>query len=249
MLETTGARPVHTPTNPDVFEFDAEVAAIFPDMAQRAIPLYHEGHRTHVAMLAEFLAEQPRSILDIGASRGAFFKHLKDRFPDSTQHAGLLLTAVDSSLPMCTLLREEFPDVLIHHDNLLTDPEQSSASWRRLKYDVVVLYYVLQFLPLQEQLRALHYVMDRVEPGGYLVFGHKELLFDDLGRLAQQEYMEFRVRNGYTREEIAAKSKALKGAMFQRTNDSIIHELEHAGFTVQPTVRWLAFNAFIARKP
>jgi tRNA (cmo5U34)-methyltransferase len=249
MLQTQGDRPVHFPANPNVFEFDDEVSRIFPDMAQRSIPMYHEAHRAHVAMLASFLATGIRTVLDIGASRGAFFKHLKDNSVlNSHISTGYLrLTAMDASETMCQLLRQEHPEVEVYQDNLIGYDQL--AGWRKDKlYDVVVLNYVLQFVPPEHQRVAMQEVMRRVAPGGYLLFGHKERLGGLVGQLAQEEYVEFRVRNGYTREEITAKTAALKGSQFTLTNDTIMDWLRHSGFEVTPTTRWMAFNTFIARR-
>jgi tRNA (cmo5U34)-methyltransferase len=250
MLQTQGTRPVHFPANPNVFEFDAEVSRIFPDMAQRSIPMYHEAHRAHVAMVAGYLSTGIRSVLDIGASRGAFFAHLKDQPTLKAQiDAGYLrLTGVDPSPHMCNMLAEEHPEVEICEDTLTNFVPASHPDWRSHRYDVVVLNYVLQFIEPEFQRRAFQQAMRLVAPGGYLFYGHKERLPGLVGELAQEEYIEFRVRNGYTREEIVAKTKALKGAMYTVSNDTIIDWLKGEGFEVTQTTRWMAFNTLAARR-
>jgi tRNA (cmo5U34)-methyltransferase len=247
MLQTEGTKPVHYPADPNVFEFDAEVSRIFPDMAQRSIPMYHEAHRAHVAMLKPFLSDGLRSVCDIGASRGAFFMHLKQAgLQHRIDHGLLKLHAVDVSTPMCDLLRQEHLDASVYHDDI-ADPGNPVA-WRDYQYDVVVLNYVLQFIQPAQQMAALRRVCNAVKKGGYLLFGHKETVSGDVGARAQAEYIQFRLRNGYTQEEIDAKSQALKGAMFTLTNATVIRTVESLGFDVQPTTRWMAFNTFMARK-
>jgi tRNA (cmo5U34)-methyltransferase len=108
--------------------------------------------------------------------------------------------------------------------------------------------YVLQFIPPPHQLSVLRMVLARVAPGGYFVFGHKELLHGVPGALAQDEYIQFRLRNGYSRDEIAAKTTALKGSMFTLSNDTILRHVRDAGFEVQETTRWMAFNTFLAHR-
>lgn len=244
MLVTQGDKPVHMPANPSVFEFDAEVSKIFPDMAKRAIPMYHEAHRAHVAMLRNLLSHGHRYILDVGASRGAFFTHLKEAYPDRVSEGKLHLTAVDNSTSMCNYLQADFPEAKVYHDDLIHPAHQ----WASRLYDVVVMNYVLQFIPVEHQIAVLKKVLARVAPGGYFLFGHKELLKGVPGMLAQDEYLQFRARNGYTPEEIAAKTTALKGSMFQLDNATVIRQVKDAGFVVQETTRWMAFNTFLAQK-
>ncbi len=247
MLGTQGERPVHIPANPDVFQFDAEVSAIFPDMAKRAIPMYHEAHRAHIGMLRHFLGYGNRSILDVGASRGAFFQHLKEAFGYRIAAKEIELTAVDNSIHMCQYLAKDYPEARVYMDDI-GQPGDLNSYWRHRTFDVVVLYYVLQFVPPQQQVAALQQVLNRVAPGGYFLFGHKEALSGDGGALAQAEYIRFRLRNGYTQEEIDAKSTALKGSMFQLSNEAVLGMVRTAGFEIQPTTRWMAFNTFLAKK-
>jgi len=244
MLATEGDRPVHMPANPCVFEFDAEVSRIFPDMAKRAIPMYHEAHRAHVAMLHNLLSNGHRYVLDVGASRGAFFMHLKEKYKDRVDEGKIHLTAVDFSSPMCAYLMDDFPEAKVYHDDLINPVHH----WVTRQYDVVVMNYVLQFIPPEYQLDALHRVLDCVQPGGFLAFGHKELLYGVPGALAQEEYIQFRLRNGYSQDEITAKTTALKGSMFQLSNSTVLRHVRDAGFEVQETTRWMAFNTFLAQK-
>jgi len=249
MLSTEAGRPVHIPANPDVFQFDEEVSRIFPDMASRAIPMYHEAHRAHVAMLEEFLSRGLRSVLDIGASRGAFFMHLLDcpGLRNRVEDRLLSLTAVEYSPYMADHLRRDFPQSMVYQDDL--SDAASPSKWRDFLYDVVVCNYVLQFIPYERQMRALQKVIASVRPGGFLIFGHKEALpSGDGSALAHDEYIRFRLRNGYTQAEIDAKTKALKGSMFTMSNVTLRSILEDRGFIVTETTRWMHFNTLIAQK-
>ena len=50
-LDLTTARPVHYPAT-DSWQFDAEVARVFDDMALRSIPLYAEVQRETARIVA-----------------------------------------------------------------------------------------------------------------------------------------------------------------------------------------------------
>ena len=51
------------------FEFNDQVAAVFDDMLQRSIPLYHEIIRRQAQLVAEFFIENT-TIYDLGCSTG-----------------------------------------------------------------------------------------------------------------------------------------------------------------------------------
>lgn len=116
-------------------------------------------------------------------------------------------------------------------------------------YDVVVMNYVLQFVPVSLQMDVLRAVIRYVAPGGVLIYGHKAKHEESLlGRAAHDEYIEFRVRNGYTREEIEAKTKALKGSMATMDHGHLLATIHRSFRDVQETFRFMMFCAFMAVK-
>lgn len=239
----TGGRAIHMPANPDVFKFDAEVAKIFPDMAKRSIPMYHEAHRAHVAMLMPWLQWQDCEILDVGASRGEFFKHVISADP-KLAHL-VRYTALDSSQPMLEMLVREFPQAHTLHVDLLTDAFLGMDR----QYDIIVCNYIIQFLPPEHQWRVIEKLNVLLRDGGVLVFGHKAAHSGMLGKLSHDEYIEFRLRNGYTRAEIDAKTNALKNSMWPMDHDALVTGLRNMGFKeIVETTRWMMFNTFIALK-
>lgn len=250
-LDTEGGKVVHFPKNADVFQFDAEVSKIFPDMARRSIPMYWEGHRAHAAMLKEVFetARPPARILDIGASRGAFLRALISEYGESHLRAGdWEYTALDHSLPMVQYMQDDFSHLPIdvQQEDITTEYFLSRPEG---VYDVVNMNYVLQFIHPADQLMVLRKVCALVKPGGVLILGQKDAFETMLGQSAHQEYMNFRVRNGYSREEIAAKTKALKGAMYPMNHSVLVTNVYLNGFReVYQTTRWMMFNTLYCIK-
>lgn len=240
-----GDRPVHIPRNRNAFEFDEEVAAIFENMAQRSIPMYSEIHRLHMGMLKKrLMGLQPCAVADIGASTGRTFRVMRKMLGVQTlaDVPGLTCTAYDNSPPMLEKIRAEFPEV----NSVFLDLLKPAAPYPVM--DVVFMYYVLQFIPYEYKQAVVKWVYDHMAPGGVLVMGQKE--FMGLSNDAfQQEYIEFRLANGYTREEIELKTIALKGAMWIQTPIDLMDSLYEAGFkSVQETTRWLNFSTLVAFK-
>jgi tRNA (cmo5U34)-methyltransferase len=247
MLSNENGTPVHTPAKPDKFEFDNEVARIFPDMAVRSIPNFIAAHDAHAAITKMmFHAEpgMPVRILDIGASRGHFYGSLMRQY----QVFELEYIAVDVSQEMCDYLKAEYPWLnvkCIDITALAFDMEFLGT-----QFDVVCCNYVLQFLPPEKQIEVLAKLLHLLGPGGLFFLGHKSDHSDakGLGSAAHEVYYNWRISNGYTRAEIETKARALKGSMFPMNHEMVIGYLEGYGMRVQETTRYMMFSTLAAQK-
>lgn len=247
MLEQTeGKSPVHFPADPNKFAFDGEVAAIFPDMARRAIPMYEEFHRLHVAMLHGILAASPRvDILDVGASRGEFVNAIKREHGEHALASKRInVVAVDNSAGMCERMAAEHPYISVEQTDILDE----GFLYDGRTFDIVVASYIIQFVNPTAQVELIDALMQKLRPGGILIIGHKEFADTALYQMAHEQYIEWRVQNGYTREEIEAKSKALKGSMFPMSHARLLQQLREQMREVQETTRWTVFSTLMARK-
>lgn len=245
LVDTSGNRPVHFPADPAAFKFDAEVSKIFPDMAARSIPNFYAAHQAHARMLAPFVRDRDHTdVLDIGASRGAFFEAMLNEYGDAGASERMDFTAIDNSPEMCAYLRSDFPGASTLEWDVMGPEFMNHVHL----YDVVCVHYVLQFVPKEHQDRVLKKIFSLVKPGGVLIYGHKSAHYGTLGDAAHAEYIEFRVSNGYTREEIAAKSKALKGSMFCTDHEVLMGSVRNYFTEVQETFRFMMFSAFMAVK-
>jgi tRNA (cmo5U34)-methyltransferase len=249
--------PVHKPKRRDVFQWDAEVASIFDNMAQRSLPMYAETHRVHASLLRRYAEECMQSyrvgthdhvtVADIGASTGAFIKTLCHVYgcdvKTGVEH--LDVVAFDNSPHMIDDLHTKLPWVhAIEHD--ITKGFSSID----INFDFVNLSYVLQFLKDGTRLPVLKSIAGRMNHGGVLFLSHKESIPNvESERMFQDEYIQFRRDNGYSNEEIEQKTRALRNSMWVDSFDFTKELLEHAGFVgVQPTTRWLNFSSLMAYK-
>ena len=242
--------PIHYPRDPSLFTFDSEVSKIFPDMARRSIPLYGEAHRLHVELLLERLTRDSVTVLDVGASRGHFIKEIcrQTRCHPKQGRTGLRAIAVDTSKDMLTLLKDEMPWVETYVSRAENIGQVFEAS---LQADVVCLFYVLQFIEDSgTRYAAIKQAFHHLKPGGILIVGQKESVVDRFSDQFTDAYYSFRVANGYTMEEIRAKTAALKNAMWVDTRAAMETAVYAAGFD-QPveTTRWLQFATYMVRKP
>lgn len=241
-LDTTpDGRQVHMPKNKNKFEFDGEVATVFDDMARRSIPLFFETHAQHARVARPWLEKPGCTLLDIGASRGAFLRAV-DREIGLDQ---VRAYATDNSPAMVNFLSKDFPDVSVSQVDIT-----ASAFLRCPKqYDVINMTYVLQFIRPELQRTVLSKVCSMVKPGGVLFLGHKRENPGLAEDLLHHEYIKWRVDNGYTLEEIEAKTYALKSSMWPMQEDVLIGYLHQFGMgETARTSSWTVFSNFMCIK-
>lgn len=240
--------PVHYPADPGHFEFDEEVSQIFPDMARRSIPNFYEAHSLHARIAVERYKESGRSdiirVLDLGASRGAF----AEAITREATKAGIAtdITLLDGSKPMVSAMTRDFAGTATVMLADLRDADwgvDESPVW-----DVVVMNYVAQFIPPNEQTAVLRRAMGCVAPSGMFVYGGKEGIQDD-GGIHEECYRQWRESNGYTRAEIEAKAEALRTSMWPIPRIALLNETIRAGLVnMSNTTRYLMFATYVATR-
>jgi tRNA (cmo5U34)-methyltransferase len=250
----------HFPANPDKFEFDERVAEIFPDMADRSIPIYRNMHSLHAKILIDDYIEHQRwpengtyAVLDIGSSRSDFYDAIvaeaQSRGIDSLN---LQYLPCDKSPAMVAATKDHRRMKVFEYD--LADSQDTL--YDGFSFNAVILHLVMQFIPLGDRGLAYDRLAAFTKRDGLLFYGEKETL--DPGWLDKRQkriahaahdfYIDFRIENGYSREEIEAKTKALKNAMWEVAYETDTkRNLEHVGFhPFIPTTRIGVFHSFVA---
>lgn len=243
LVQEAGSDPVHFPKRRDVFRFDDEIATIFPNMALRSIPMYAEVHRLHAALLYRIFSTRPGfDVLDVGASRGHFLREICNRFQEAHRANWLHCFALENSRPMLDAIGRELPYVQRIEADITTLPDLGRT------FDTISLLYVLQFVPDLHKRSVLQWAFEHLRPGGVLLLGQKEALPYACGYM-HDEYIQFRLDNGYTKEEIDAKTKALANSMWCVERDDLHTVLRDIGFhAVTDTSRWLMFSTIMCRR-
>ncbi|MBC6428541.1 MAG: carboxy-S-adenosyl-L-methionine synthase CmoA [Cellvibrionales bacterium] len=212
------------------FEFDHRVAAVFPDMIRRSVP----GYDTVLAMTALLAARhaQPGSrCYDLGCSLGASTRAIHQALPAACRgKTGCQIIAVDSSPAMVEQCKKEFADPLktgqiaIHQADM-RDIEITDAS-------LVILNFSLQFLPTADRRHLIERIHASMRPGGALLVSEKVRIADPhLDQLFRDAHAEFKLRQGYSRLEIAQKRAALENVLISETIDQHFARFQAAGFT------------------
>lgn len=234
-----------TPLNEIVdFQFDEQVADVFPDMLNRSVPGY--GLMVaNIGILAGPYAQAGSRCYDLGCSLGAATLAMRRRI--SAEDCRIV--AVDSSQAMV-----DRADELLAADAGTDIPvELVCADIRDIDIDdasVVVLNLTLQFIPIEERPALLKKVHDGLRPGGILILSEK-VAFED-GRqqeLLDELHLEFKRAQGYSDLEISQKRTALENVMVPESLDIHTKRLQAAGFDmVEPWFQCFNFASLVAVK-
>lgn len=207
------------------FEFDDQVAAVFPDMINRSVPGYALMVST-IGLLAAKYAQANSHCYDLGCSLGAASLAMRQRICQP----GCDIIAVDNSRAM-----------LERAGQLLADDAKSIVPVRMVCADlqdvaienasVVVLNLTLQFVPQIGRLPLLQRIYKGLMPGGLLILSEK-IAFEETGRqqFHSDLHHDYKRANGYSELEISQKRAALEQVMIPETLSCHQQRLQEAGF-------------------
>ncbi len=224
------------------FRFNAEVAAVFPDMLRRSIPGY-EASLEAIGSLAARHVRPGTRCYDLGCSLGAATLAMRQ----GIRADGCRIVAVDNAPAMIercrSIVRDErlrqpdgAPIELIEGDIL--DAGISNAS-------MVVLNYTLQFLPLADRETMIMRIAAGLNDGGLLVLSEKVVDPDAaMEALLVELHHEHKRRNDYSALEVSRKRAALENVLVPETVAQHRDRLLQAGF--RSAAVWLRFFNFVS---
>ena len=256
------------------FAFDKEVARVFPDMIRRSVPAYETVIPLTGLLAARHLAgarpaapaggggvdagagsETAQSgsdrrdragaaaeaglVFDLGCSLGATTLALLRQLGNRPCR----IVAVDNSKPMLDRAGALVNDARVEFR--LQDLRATDVSGA----DVILMNYVLQFIPPAERAALIGRYRQQMAPGGLLVLSEKidfpaaeDRVFFDAAHLA------FKRANGYSELEVSGKRTALEKVMIVDTEETHLARLEAAGFAAVKTwfrcLNWASFLAW-----
>lgn len=225
---------------PKRFDFTQDVATVFDNMLERSIPLYLESMKS-ICWWAQHAIKSDSNVYDIGCSTGTLLKHLAPNInAPRVKYIG-----IDSSGPMIEKAKVNLKDLenvnLIHEDACHIKFENAS---------LVVSNFTLQFIGLEKRAALLNNISSSLIPGGYFIISEKiEFTNSDSNDLVTAAYDDYKLKNGYSREEIERKRKSLDGVLIPMKWRELLHTLESLGFEdCIPIVQWHNFVTFVCRK-
>ncbi len=221
--------------------FGGDTPAHFEEHVRRSVPFYEEGHDL-VEQVSDFFVKAGSTCYELGTSTGALVGRLAARHAPTIRWI-----AVDIEPRMIEAAKERAAAKALANITFITE----DASLLEIEpADLIVSYYTIQFIPprmrqdvIDRIYRSLHW------GGGFLMFEKVrggDARFQDL---LTGLYTDFKVRQGYTADEILGKSKSLRGVLEPFSTQGNLDLLRRAGFVDVMTVfRYLCFEGYLCIK-
>lgn len=225
------------------WNFKGEVAHGFDAHVSKSVPLYYEGHQL-IASLSDFFIKNDSVCYEIGCSTGeltlTLAKHNKAK-------AGASFIGIDVEPDMVQLAvqkkaQAKIGNVDFHVEDALQYEFESA--------DLIVAYYTVQFVkPSQRQL-LIDRIYEKLNWGGAFILFEKvranDARFQDI---MTSLYNDYKLAQGYSPEEIFAKSVSLKGVLEPFSTQGNIDLLKRAGFVdIISVMKYVCFEGFLAIK-
>jgi len=223
------------------WNFNKEVAESFDEHVEKSVPLYNEGHEL-VCYLSDFFCHNDSTCYELGAATGGLIKKLALY---NEHKPGIQWIGIDCEQPMVNEATENCKDVsnieIVCDDVLLHDYQKS---------DFIVAYYTIQFIPPRLRQELFNTIYERLNWGGAFVLFEKvrgpDARFQDM---ITSIYTDFKLRNGYTADEVVNKSQSLKGVLEPFSTQGNLGLLERAGFIdIMTIMKYCCFEGFLAIK-
>lgn len=218
--------------------FGGNTPRAFDEHVARSVPAYEQCHELIVDLCAQLVPAGGRCY-DLGCSTGVLAARLGDclaprggevigvdREPGMIERAARRCAALRSVRFVCSALEQ-----------LELEPA-----------DVVVCFYTLQFVARRDRQAVLERARRALEPAGTLILFEKVLApTARLQDVAEGVYFEFKRRQGFSSQEIAEKTRSLRGVLQPLSAEENEAMLRRAGFTeIARVFRWMAFDGVIA---
>ncbi len=239
--DTLFAEPVGQVTP---FNFDANVASVFPDMIQRSVPGY-EAILSMIGDMAERYVQDDSVCYDLGCSLGAATLSIRhgiqanhcrivgvDNSPAMIERCQRVIETDSATIPV-ELFCEDISDIAINNASM------------------VVLNFTLQFIEPAARQAMLQKIYNGLRPGGVLILSEK-IHFDNHSHqtLMTELYHNFKRLNGYSDLEIAQKRTALENVLRTDSIDTHRQRLQLCGFeSADLWFQCFTFCSLIAIKP
>ncbi|MCI0666499.1 MAG: methyltransferase domain-containing protein [Methylococcaceae bacterium] len=223
------------------WSFGDKVADRFAEHVRRSVPWYEEGHAL-ICQLSDFFCLDNSICYELGVSAGELIKKLalhNRRKPD------IRWIGLDIEPAMIKTAENHCKDVanieLLCADIRLVDFEKS---------DLIVSYYCIQFIPARYRQELFNKIYAALNwSGAFLLFEKVRAPDARFQDIQVALYNEFKLRNGFSAEEVLNKSLSLKGVLEPFSTEGNLGLLRRAGFTdIMTVMKNIGFEGFLAIK-
>ena len=223
------------------WKFSGEVAQNFDSHVSKSVPLYNEGHQL-VCDLSDFFLKPGSLCYEFGCSTGALTNKLAEHTRGKTD---VRFIGVDVEADMIAMAQKRESEC-----QNLTFLVDDALHMEMEPCDLIVCYYTVQFIRTSERQRLIDKFYQHLNWGGALLMFEKvrgaDARFQDM---MVRMYEDYKLSQGYSAEEIIAKSRSLKGVLEPFSSQGNVDMLKRAGFVdVMSIMKYICFEGFVAIK-
>ena len=226
------------------WKFSGKTPKGFDEHVRKSVPLYQEGHDL-ICDMSDFFVKDDSVIYELGCSTGTLAIKLAEhnklkpeaRFIGIDIESDMISVAEDKKRANDSTL-----NITFYNDDIQSFDIEPS--------DLVVCYYTIQFIKPSVRQDLINKIYQNLNWGGALLMFEKvrgaDARFQDI---LSALYMDYKIRMGYTAEDLVSKSRSLKGVLEPFSSQGNIDMMRRAGFVDINTVqKYLCFEGFLAIK-
>lgn len=225
------------------WKFNGSVVDSFDDHVSKSVPLYNEGHEL-ICDMSDFFIKPDSVCYEIGSSTGTLTLKLAEH---NKAKAAARFIGIDIEADMIAKAKDKAANLPgLNVDFLVEDVLKMTLE----PADMLVCYYTVQFVRPSVRQALMDKLYASLNWGGALLLFEKvrgaDARFQDI---LTTLYDDYKLRKGYTPEEIVSKTNSLKGVLEPFSTQGNIDMLKRAGFVDINTVqKYLCFEGFLAIK-
>ena len=225
------------------WKFSGNTTRTFDEHVEKSVPLYIEGHNL-ICDVSDFFVKPESLVYEIGCSTGTLTLKLAEHNKQKPDARFIGIDIEEDMIAVAEEKRKAFPDInasFIVADAVSMDLEPA---------DMIVCYYAVQFIKPSVRQLLIDRLYKALNWGGALLLFEKvrgaDARFQDI---LTALYTDYKLRNGYSAEDIVSKSRSLKGVLEPFSTQGNVDLLRRAGFEDINTIqKYLCFEGFIAIK-
>ena len=221
------------------WKFNGEMVEHFEEHVAKSVPLYKEGHEL-ISKLSDYFVKDDSICYELGSSTGTLTHKLAKRH----EFRQAKFIGVEIEADMVKKANE------LYRSSNLSFICDDMTTITLEKADLIVSYYTIQFIHPKLRQQLFDKIYESLNWGGAFLLYEKvranDARFQDI---ISNLYMEYKLDQGYTAEEIIGKSKSLKGVLEPFSTQGNIDMLKRAGFVdILSVQKYMNFEGFLIIK-
>jgi tRNA (cmo5U34)-methyltransferase len=225
------------------WKFSGDTTKSFDNHVSKSVPLYLEGHDL-ICDISDFFVKDNSIVYEVGCSTGTLSLKLSEHNILKKDAKFVGVDIEEDMIKIANEKKESFPELNVYFeaaDILSVDMEQA---------DMIVCYYTIQFITPSVRQKLIDKLYQNLNWGGALLLFEKvrgaDARFQDI---ITASYIEYKLRKGYSADDILSKSRSLKGVLEPFSSQGNVDMLKRAGFIDINTIqKYLCFEGFLAIK-